>query len=254
MTKTTAPDNSVTLTFYSGYKTASLDALGRQVIRETDAFGRLIKVQEYLGAGRSTPAWTATPAATTRYAYNVMDGLTETWDTANHHTQIGYDSLGRKTSLSDPDMGAWSYTYDAAGNLLTQTDGRGSTLWFAYDLLHRVKEKRLQNSSGQLLAGYFYDEGGHGAGKGQRTHMTDGSGSTSWSYDDRGRVSSETQTIDGTPFTTGYTYRADDQVLTVGSAVSCHHLSRWRGSHHRLQCTPAAAEPERHQPICPKGC
>ena len=27
-------------------------------------------------------------------------------------------------------MGAWIYTYDAAGNVVTQTDARGVVLWF----------------------------------------------------------------------------------------------------------------------------
>ena len=40
-------------------------------------------------------------------------------------------------------------------------------------------------------------------------------GQSSWAYDARGRVTSETQTMDGSVYTTGYTYRADDQVETT---------------------------------------
>ena len=40
-------------------------------------------------------------------------------------------------------------------------------------------------------------------------------GMSSWAYDARGRVTSETQTMDGSVYTTGYTYRADDQVETT---------------------------------------
>ena len=32
-----------------------------------------------------------------------------------------------RLSMSDPDMGDWSYTYDALGNLITQTDARSCT-------------------------------------------------------------------------------------------------------------------------------
>jgi YD repeat-containing protein len=37
-------------------------------------------------------------------------------------TALTYDLAGRKTGMTDPDMGAWTYTYDALGNLLTQPD------------------------------------------------------------------------------------------------------------------------------------
>jgi YD repeat-containing protein len=39
-------------------------------------------------------------------------------------TTMSYDLAGRKRTMNDPDLGAWSYTYDAAGNLRTQTDAR----------------------------------------------------------------------------------------------------------------------------------
>ncbi len=40
-------------------------------------------------------------------------------------TSIAYDMGGRKSSMSDPDMGNWNYAYDALGNLTRQTDARG---------------------------------------------------------------------------------------------------------------------------------
>ena len=50
---------------------------------------------------------------------------------------------------------------------------------------------------------------------GQRSGMSDGSGSTEWVFDARGRVITETKTIDGTvggTFVTQFSYFADDQV------------------------------------------
>lgn len=52
-----------------------------------------------------------------------------------------YDTLSRKASINDPDMVAWTYTYDANGNLLTQTDNQGSTITFDYDALNRIRVK-----------------------------------------------------------------------------------------------------------------
>ena len=46
------------------------------------------------------------------------------WDADNSHSQMGCDMPGHKTAMTDPDMGAWQYRYDAAGNPTSQTDAR----------------------------------------------------------------------------------------------------------------------------------
>ena len=60
--------------------------------------------------------------------------------------------------------------------------------------------------------------------------MSDASGSTAWTYDAHGRVSAEVKTLAGVPFTTRYTYRADDQVQSTtypeGEVVSMGYNSR----------------------------
>ena len=55
-------------------------------------------------------------------------------------TTMGYDALGRKTSMSDPDKGAWSYDYNAAGELVKQTNARGCTLSY-YDARGRLERR-----------------------------------------------------------------------------------------------------------------
>ena len=63
---------------------------------------------------------------------------------------------------------------------------------------------------------YGYDAGTNG--KGRRTSMTDGSGSTSWSYDLRGRTTQESKAINGapgSPFVTSYSFDAMDRVVTM---------------------------------------
>ena len=55
------------------------------------------------------------------YTYDEADRLTNAlYGSAT--TELWYDLAGRKTSMTDADMGNWSYTYDALGNLKTQTD------------------------------------------------------------------------------------------------------------------------------------
>ena len=53
-------------------------------------------------------------------------------------TQLTYDSLGRKLRMDDPDMGRWTYAYDAVDNLTSQTDDRVVMTSFAYDQANRL--------------------------------------------------------------------------------------------------------------------
>ena len=103
---------------------------------DSDGLGRLTKVSEYTGADP-----TATLYAETRYEYDVTDELTKVTDAANNLTTISYDELGRKTSMTDPDMGSWGYSYDAVGNLTQQTDAKSQVIEFDYDQLNRLTRK-----------------------------------------------------------------------------------------------------------------
>lgn len=116
-------------------------------------------------------------------------------------------------------MGDWFYTYDVLGNLQTQTDARGCISTLAYDDLTRLTGKTYSGTCTDTAdVTYSYDlttpEGNKGIG--HRTGMTDGSGSTSWVYDVRGRVLSETKSITGErDFTTSFSYNSADLPLSI---------------------------------------
>ncbi|MCU0522185.1 MAG: hypothetical protein MUF84_16015, partial [Anaerolineae bacterium] len=153
----------------------------------------------------------------TQYGYDVLDHLTVVTDTLGNVTTMAYDALGRKTSMVDPDMGAWSYQYDLAGNLTTQTDARGCVTGFTYDGQDRLTGKSYTGATGcaQGPVSYAYDQAGYGESLGRRTTMTDTSGSTAWWYDVRGRVTQEVKLIGTQPFTTSTSYDAMDRVVTT---------------------------------------
>jgi RHS repeat-associated protein len=137
---------------------------------------------------------------TTRYSYDVLGNLKTVTDAADNQTTMNYDALGRKITMSDPDMGYWVYTYDNAGNLKTQADARGCVTNFSYDDLNRLTGKTYSGAcSGTTAVTYSYDAftSGLNYGRGRRTGMSDASGSTTWQYDLRGRVERETKTITG---------------------------------------------------------
>ena len=141
-------------------------------------------------------------------------------------TTLYYDYAGRKTQISDPDMGSWYYTYDALGNLKTQKDARCSGVNCVvtnlnYDELNRVIQKSYTIPAGLNVGAtptvnYTYDAGGAAAnGIGHRTSMTDGSGSTTWTYDVRGNISQESKVVNSTTFLSSWTYNSADLLRTM---------------------------------------
>lgn len=167
------------------------------------------------------------------YGYDVLDNLVDVWGPdangdATVNTHMDYDALGRKAGMTDPDMGAWSYGYDAVGNLVRQTDAKNQRTCFYYDDLNRLKGKTYSTGTADCATDpgytgytikYYYDKDENGAavanGVGRRTVMVDASGDTKWLFDVRGRVTKETTTISGTSFITQWTYDAADRVKTM---------------------------------------
>jgi len=226
VTVTTAPDGTQTQTYYQGYQTAVIDANGHMTQQEVDDWGRLVASHQYTGTYNSGVNWEVTPYATATYGYDVMDRLTDVTDAGGAHTTIDYDLAGRKTGMDDPDMGTWQYRYDAAGNLIKQRDARNQAICFYYDALNRLVGKTYHANvsnldtltcSGSYAVSYSYDSTANGnKGVGRRTGMSDGSGSTTWEYDERGRVRKESKTINGAgTFITQWTYDALDRVKSM---------------------------------------
>jgi len=217
-----APDGSVTRRAYRDWRELVLDAEGHQTEYERDGLGRLIAVREYYGT-YSAPTWNpAETPAETRYWYDAAGNLIGVRDALGNVTRIAYDPLGRKTAMDDPSMGRWEYRYDAAGNLVKQRDARHQAICFYYDPLNRLVGKtyhaNVADPDGLVCPGppyavaYGYDQGPNGVGR--RTAMTDTTGVTTWRYDARGRVLTETRTLTsiGT-FTTGWGYDAAGRVV-----------------------------------------
>jgi RHS repeat-associated protein len=126
--------------------------------------------------------------------YDGRDQLSRVVDSRNLPTTYTTDGLGNTSAQQSPDSGATTATYDAAGNLLTRTDARGITHAYSYDALNRLT--RIDYPSGTATV-YEYDGGATGAPNaiGRLTKITDESGSTSYSYDGFGHVTSKTQVV-----------------------------------------------------------
>ncbi|MDX1410114.1 MAG: hypothetical protein R3330_18315, partial [Saprospiraceae bacterium] len=156
------------------------------------------------------------PYATTSYAYDVLGNLTTVTDAQGNRSTMQYDTLSRKISMHDPDMGEWSYEYDANGNLIQQIDAKSQQIHYHYDALNR----RLQKDYGSrkaLGAGdvvYTYDGSTHHR-KGRLHQVDDVSGTTTFFYDSRGRVTRTDQVVEGVTYTTQTSYDGVDRVRAL---------------------------------------
>lgn len=203
-------------------KQTIIDANANSTHYYQDSFGRLRAVDEVSG----------TQSFRSYYNYTIDDHVDVITDSLGHATRIVYDVAGRKIEMRDPDMGTWYYVYDAAGNLIRQRDSRNHRTCLYYDAQHRLTGKQYRTDdncpatrpafSGNVIH-YNYDGVGQSNNpyaEGRRTEMKDGSGSTRWWYDERGRLTKEEKVIavDSTTaetFVTDYAYDSADRPLTV---------------------------------------
>jgi len=169
-----------------------------------DALHRLASVRQTLA---SAPGGTAT----TTYNYDVMDNLASVTDPNGNTTRYQYDDFRRLARQDSPVTGTATYQYDPAGNLIAATDARGATTTRTYDAASRVLSaaSQLAGSPSETVT-YTYDVSGAGNyGKGRLASMTDPSGATAYTYERRGLLKGEVQTVLGMAYTTGFQYDAN---------------------------------------------
>ena len=228
MTQTTAPNGEQTITNYSGRQT-KVTGIGRggdpnKVLRwtETDGLGNLAIVRTGSVSGDEVTRVTL--------SHDPLGNLRQVTPALGQTTVITYDLGGRKTQMSDPDLGLWSYQYNRQGELKQQTDACGDVTSLSYDSLGRLTAEGL--ALGTLCAAssfatsysavsYQYDAG-HSAGNrslGQLTGVSynDGSYTRTLSYNGEGQVAGETLRLGGAPsaYTSTYSYDAYDRPLST---------------------------------------
>ena len=206
--QTTHPDGTRTRACYDDGVTVTLDAKNHKKRTTRDAYGRVTKVEEYTGTFSTCSTARGTPYATTTYAHDRLGNLTTVTDTLGNRTTMTYDTLSRKTSMRDPDLGTWTYAYDRNGNLTRQTDAKGQQTHFRYDALNRRTQKDYgtQKMAGAGNVRYTYDGSRNDHRQGRLQQVTDASGITRFYYDVAGRVTQTDKIVDGTTYTTRSSY------------------------------------------------
>jgi len=126
-------DGSVRSVFRKNWVETETNERGFQTEKTYDALGRLIRIKEPI------------KDAITTYGFEMFDvmgnNIQTIKDAEGNLTTTVFDTLGRKKSHDDPDLGFWQFTYNANGNLKTRIDSKNQLVTFEYDKLDRVVGK-----------------------------------------------------------------------------------------------------------------
>jgi RHS repeat-associated protein len=196
-----------------GHPVHSADAKGVQRKQGYDALNRLVStIDDYNGTN------TATANTQTASAFDASDNLEAVSDPSSLHTVYDHNGLGDLTGIHSPDTGTTTFTVDAAGNRLTQTDARGVLTTYTYDALNRRLSASYSDAS--LNVAYYYDEANAATGCaasapiGRLTRIVENAVTTTYCYDPRGNVVQKKQTQGTATDTLGYSYTLADRVAT----------------------------------------
>jgi RHS repeat-associated protein len=212
VTKKILQDNSQISLAYSGAAITLTDAVGRQRKSQLDGLHRIVNFYE------PDPANNNSLTLQTTYAYTILDWAATITQGSQTRT-FNYDGMGRVTSETHPESGATSYQYNIFDKVTQRTDARGVITTYTYDTLNRLTGISYNVGSTGVSAtpsvSYSYGTNAAQYNNGRLITMTDGRGSTSYSYNLMGRKSQETQTIGGTPYTVSYQYNQNGDLTSL---------------------------------------
>jgi YD repeat-containing protein len=228
-TVTTNPDGTTKEVTYGGCGCAGgevvtlRDEVGREQRVTSDALGRTYK-SEVLNWDQEHTLY-----STTVNSYNARDQVTSTVEQgasgASQTTTLTYDGYGRlKEQQASSQTVTTKYAYNEDDTVKNMTDGRGIVATFSYNNRHQVTGISYSQQTGIAQTPsitFGYDAAGN------RTGMTDGSGSVIYQYDQLSRLTLETKQftdLPGKSYPLTYSYNLANQLTNVtdptGASIS----------------------------------
>ncbi|OHA58443.1 MAG: hypothetical protein A2571_01535 [Candidatus Vogelbacteria bacterium RIFOXYD1_FULL_44_32] len=206
--KTVSDSLGTTNYSYTDWVTTITDPLGKVKKYTTDAYGRLILVDEGYGKGFYH----------TRYYYSPTGNLIRIMDALNNIRDFTYDNLGRRLSAqdlhqsSDTSFGLWSYTYDDNNNLFSRKDPLGQTVNYTYDGLNRpLIEDYLGRANPEVK--YTYDNCINGVGRLCKVAIV--GLSKNYQYTPRGEVRVDNRVYNQASYTTVNAYDLAGNIVSI---------------------------------------
>jgi RHS repeat-associated protein len=194
LTGIAAPSLSISYTYdLAGNRTSMLDSTGTTTYTYDEI---------------NRPTTIALPNGTITYAYDAVNRTSLTLP-GSLTTTYTFDSADRLTGVTDWGSRSASYTYDDAGRLITTTYPNGVVTTNTYDIADRLTGISTVKSATTILSiTYTLDDVGN------RLAMVDGSGTTSYTYDELNRLTGVSYPT-GSPASVSYTYDAMGNRLTL---------------------------------------
>ena len=192
---------------YSGYdgagnRTSSTDRNGNITTYSYDDAARLETVTQ-----KPDPIGTPLLVYTTSVARDLNGNAEQVTQANGVVTDYGYDALNRLTSVTTHPSGVLdlttSYVLDGNGNATSRTTGDGVVTTYVYDPMSRLTS--VSSTGLPVPIGYTYDR------VSRRKTMTDGTGSSTYTYDGLGRLTQAVQPNG----TLGYAYDLDSNRTTL---------------------------------------
>jgi RHS repeat-associated protein len=187
-----APDGAITTHQHSFFTTETINPEKEQTKLVRDVDGHTIQSISYLS--KNQPLVTA-------FAYGPFDTVTRVTDPLNHATIMGYDVLGRRTSLQDPDSGLTQTRYNGFSDVRQVVSALGQQSDRIYDAIGRV----LSSTDVDGTTSFEWDTSPKGVGRIARAVTPDGV-EMSYSYDPFARPAGQRWKIGGETFAFDYTY------------------------------------------------
>jgi RHS repeat-associated protein len=173
-----------------------------------DAAGRLVQSTD--------------PGGTINYSYkyvsdNNLIRTENTFSAVGATTTVVSDLQDNRLSFTEPNAGVVNSVYDNFGRLVSQTDARGVTTVFTYDLLNRCVRKQFASGGDTLTHTFIYDSlDATNVWKGAMMAVrVNDSNAVFYHYDNVGRLVEKITRIEGEDFSFGYTYDSLNRSNTV---------------------------------------
>lgn len=165
--------------------------------QKTDASGKVVSSTDNGG--------------TLAYTYFSHGGLKDIKNGAVTLAANQYDTYGRQTQLTDANAGTTLYDYNALGELVSQTNANGAVYTLTYDVAGRTLTR---TKAGEPATTYQYRASGNGIN--QIEKVTGFAGNLEeYTYDAYGRMLTNKETIDGSPYITTYTYNNYGDIASI---------------------------------------